>query len=428
MSFAIMRIAKIKATNIGGVDKHNERKNKNYSNEDINTELTHLNYSLIECESYKQAINKQLEERYTSSRSIRKDAVLGVEVIFTSDKDFFDKLTPEQEQLYFEKSLEFLKDFAGEKNIISAVVHKDEKTPHMHCVFTPITDDGRLHFKSFVDGKFEMSKLQDKYYDYISKDFDLERGKSSEETKRKHLSVTEYKLETAINERELELERVNKNTEEIKSKNSDLENQKNELENQQNNINQALKDLEEFSKKMEKEKKEKEKLKENLKLENEKFLKLEDIKNNVLEKKGLFDKEVKITMSKDEYNSLLTYAIKGEEFHQKANEMIKKYNSVVKLVKSLKDNNELLSVNLNNEKVLSDSLKDENRELEYKIKNLESSKEKNLKNSLEKDNYIEKLEQALPKEKIKEIKQEIENEKNPWHKMRTHSRGFDITD
>lgn len=421
MSFAIMRIAKIKATNIGGVDKHNERKNKNYSNEDINTELTHLNYNLIECSSYKQAINKQLEERYTSSRSIRKDAVLGVEVIFTSDKEFFDKLTPEQERLYFEKSLEFLKEFAGEKNVVSAVVHKDEKTPHLHCLFTPITKDGRLHFKSFVDGKFEMQKLQDKYYNHISQYFDLERGKSSEETKRKHLSVAEYKLETAINERELELEKVSKNTEEIKTKNSDLENQKNQLENEQNNINKILQDLEEEIQK-------KEKLKEKLKLEYETFLKLEDIKNNVMEKKGLFDKEVKISMSKDEYNSLMNYAINGENFHKKANEMIGKYNSLVELLKTLKDDRDLLSVNLNNEKVLSSSLADENRNLEIKVKNNETSLVNLTKKYDEQTKYISKLEKALPEEKIKEIKNEIENEKNPWHKMRTRNRGFDITD
>lgn len=435
MSYAIMRIAKVKAPNIGGVDKHNERKNKNYSNEDINTELTHLNYSLIECESYKSAINEQIQERYTSSRSIRKDAVVGVEVIFTSDKEFFDKLTPEQERLYFEKSLEFLKDFAGEKNVISAVVHKDEKTPHLHCLFTPITNDGRLHFKSFVDGKFEMQKLQDRYYNHISQYFDLERGKSAEQTKRKHLSVAEYKLETAINERELELERVSKNTEEIKSKNSDLETQKNELETQQNNINQALKDLEEFSKSLEKKKQEKEKeekrnqeLKEKLTLENEKFLKIEDIKNSVVEKKGFLDKEVKVTLSKDEYNSLMTYAVNGEKFNNKKNEMITKYNKLVDKYNSLLEKNDLLSVNLNNEKLLSNSLADENRDLENKLKISNSKNKKEFEKSMDREIYIEKLEKALPKEKVKEIKQEIENEKNSWSKTISRNKGFGLGD
>ena len=187
MSYAIMRIEKRNASNISGMCSHNERKTENHSNTDIDIERTKDNYSLIKCDNYKQAINKQIKERYTSERNIRKDAVLAVEVLFTSDKEFFDKLSDEEEKKYFEKSLEFLKNKFGEKNVISAVVHKDETTPHLHAVFTPITDDGRLHFKSFIDGKNDLIKLQDDYYNFMSKDFDLERGKSATETQAKNI-------------------------------------------------------------------------------------------------------------------------------------------------------------------------------------------------------------------------------------------------
>ena len=416
MSYAIMRIAKVKAPNIGGVDKHNERKNKNYSNEDINTELTHLNYSLIECESYKSAINKQIQERYTSSRSIRKDAVVGVEVLFTSDKEFFDKLTPEQERLYFEKSLEFLKDFAGEKNVISAVVHKDEKTPHLHCLFTPITNDGRLHFKSFVDGKFEMQKLQDRYYNHISQYFDLERGKSAEQTKRKHLSVTEYKLETAISERELELEKITKNTEEIKSKNSDLESQKEQLQKEQDNTNNALKDLEEFSKSLEKKKKEKEKeeklnqqLKEKLTAENEKFLKIESIEKSVRKKEpSMFNKEYTVTMSKAEYDSLMTYAINGEQYYKENLTIKKAYSNLLTEKNNLMSKNDTLSTQNNNLlNVEIPSYQNEIDVLKHQLKIVSSV----LEDDKEKNNYISKLENALPTEKVREIKRELQEEK-----------------
>ena len=110
MSYAIMRMEKRNAGNIIGMFKHNERKNENYSNEDINRELSSLNYQLIECDSYKEKINQEIKERYKVNKSIRKDAVLCVETVFTSDKEFFDKLTPEQERIYFEKSVEFLKE------------------------------------------------------------------------------------------------------------------------------------------------------------------------------------------------------------------------------------------------------------------------------------------------------------------------------
>jgi hypothetical protein len=69
---------------------------------------------------------------------LQKDAVLCAEVVFTSDKEFFDKLTPEQEKKYFEKSIEFLKEQFGEKNVIFATVHKDETTPHLHAGVIPL--------------------------------------------------------------------------------------------------------------------------------------------------------------------------------------------------------------------------------------------------------------------------------------------------
>ena len=115
MSYCIMRLEKRKANNIIGMQIHNDRMTENHANEDIKKELSYLNYNLIECPSYKKKINDELAKRYKVNKSLRKDANLCVEVIFTSDKDFFDKLTPEQERLYFEKSLEFLKEFAGEK-------------------------------------------------------------------------------------------------------------------------------------------------------------------------------------------------------------------------------------------------------------------------------------------------------------------------
>ena len=201
MSYCVMRFEKRKANNITGMQIHNERATENHANEDIKKELSHLNYNLIECPSYKKKINDELAKRYKVNKSLRKDANLCVEVIFTSDKEFFDKLTPEQERLYFEKSLEFLKEFAGEKNVISATVHKDETTPHLHAVFMPLTDDGRLNYKDFINTKYDLIDLQDKYHKKMTEFFpELQRGKSSEETQRKHLSVEQYKYEQTTNE------------------------------------------------------------------------------------------------------------------------------------------------------------------------------------------------------------------------------------
>ena len=49
--------------------------------------------------------------------------------------------TDEQIKQFFELSYKFLSERYGEQNVISAYVHMDETTPHMHFLFIPIVDD-----------------------------------------------------------------------------------------------------------------------------------------------------------------------------------------------------------------------------------------------------------------------------------------------
>lgn len=323
MSYAIMRMEKRNASNIVGMFKHNERKNENYSNEDINRELSSQNYQLIECDSYKEKINQEIKERYKVNKSIRKDAVLCVETVFTSDKEFFDKLTPEQEKIYFEKSVEFLKEQFGEKNIIFATVHKDETTPHLHAGFIPMTDDGRLSYKNFVNSKYDLIKLQDKYFEKMVELFpELERGQNSKETKAKHIANQEYKIQQKEKAMELQLEQINKNAMELEEKKKKLEAKK-----------------------------------ERLKLEDEKLYELDNVLKHVEEKKKLFKNETIVSMDKEIYKSLVKYAREGEGYLKKLLELEK---NVEKLEK------ENLNYLMENK-----SLSDRNMVLESKKINLE---------------------------------------------------------
>lgn len=219
MNYSIFRMQKVHLNNIGNLEMHNERKTENHSNKDINIKLSKNNVQLIECKSYKKAIQNNIDNYYKSDRNIRKDAVIAVETIFTSDYDFFKNKTDKEKELFFEKSLEFLKEFVGEKNIVAATIHYDETTPHMHCVFTPIDNDGKLKYKSFVSHKNDLVKLQDKYHQKMSKYFpELERGKSSKETERKHLTVEEYKIISSPNKIDLEnFKKYEKNIQELQT-------------------------------------------------------------------------------------------------------------------------------------------------------------------------------------------------------------------
>jgi len=68
----------------------------------------------------------------------------------------------------------------GSDNIFSAVVHIDEKTPHMHLCFTPITKDGRLSAKEIIGNRTQLTKWQDAFFAHMVKSFpNIERGETA---------------------------------------------------------------------------------------------------------------------------------------------------------------------------------------------------------------------------------------------------------
>lgn len=155
MSYSIIRVQKMKQADLKGIQIHNQReKLKQSSNTEIDSEKTHLNFDLVNESKtdYSEHINQIIKDNVVTKRAIRKDAVKVAEFLVTSDTDFFNGLTFEQTRDYFEKSLEFIKENYG-KTIAYATVHLDEKTPHMHVGFVPITEDHRLAAKEFFGKK-----------------------------------------------------------------------------------------------------------------------------------------------------------------------------------------------------------------------------------------------------------------------------------
>ena len=120
-------------------------------------------------------------------------------LIVTSDKAFFDALTPEETRRFFEESKAFLTEFVGAENVDSAMVHMDEKTPHLHLCFVPLTKDKRLSAKEILGNKKSMIRWQDDFYAYMAERWpELERGTPAVETKRRHLTPQWYKKVTAM--------------------------------------------------------------------------------------------------------------------------------------------------------------------------------------------------------------------------------------
>ncbi len=107
----------------------------------------------------------------------------------------YEQLPPEEQKAYFPTALDFISERVGKKNILSAVVHMDERTPHMHLCFVPITPDNKLSAKTILGNQKSLSEWQTAYHERMSSRWNqLERGQSSMETKRKHVPTWLYKL------------------------------------------------------------------------------------------------------------------------------------------------------------------------------------------------------------------------------------------
>lgn len=202
---------------------HNRReRDHSNSNPDIDYTRTAENYSLKDTElSYNRSIDKRIESGYTGKKALRKDAVRMCELLFTSDNAFFTELSNEQERAFFRDCYDFAAKRYGEANIISAVVHKDEKTPHLHLDFVPLTADGRLSAKSILGGKRELQQLQDDFFVDVSQKWGLERGNRADldnpdDRPRKHLSVAELKEKTALERAEKAEQKAIKKEKELK--------------------------------------------------------------------------------------------------------------------------------------------------------------------------------------------------------------------
>jgi len=99
---------------------------------------------------------------------VRKDSVLAVETLITASHEFMNKLSPDEQHEYFERALEFIQDEVGEQNVFVATVHMDEKTPHMHIYFVPLTKDNRLSAKIVLGDSNKLTAWQDKFHAYMS--------------------------------------------------------------------------------------------------------------------------------------------------------------------------------------------------------------------------------------------------------------------
>ena len=204
MSFAIIRNIKHKQNTLNLAYRHNERRNTNYSNKNIDKSKEKQNYSIVHCPIPYSKKFKIIKDQYNLKGQLKTTSNLVCEYLITSDKDFFDEIGPEKTKRYFETAYKFVCNYKnlGKEFILSAKVHMDETTPHMHLVFLPVvhTKDkngnsiNKLSCSEFWKGKNSYKSLQDSFYKYMIKSgFDLERGKNDDN---EHIPIEQLKVIT----------------------------------------------------------------------------------------------------------------------------------------------------------------------------------------------------------------------------------------
>lgn len=227
MSFAIFKVKPITTLQgLGAIGAHNNREKEAYqSNPDIDLSKCADNITLVDCPNYhtkymqivapykKQHDEKQKIERETRKKSFSKmlddsNSVVADEMLFTSDPDFFEDKSKEEIITWAEKCMEFVYKDIGyiKEQILSATIHMDETTPHLHCVVVPLiqkydkrtkTEKFTINKKNYIKSNFYLSFLQDKYWErLVNAGYDLDRGIKNIDDPETGLHIRDYKALT----------------------------------------------------------------------------------------------------------------------------------------------------------------------------------------------------------------------------------------
>ena len=149
-------------------ERHNERKNENYHNGDIEPARADLNVHFRRVptpdgtpETYEQTFNRLLAEGTIVKRGLKPDAKVFDELIFDVNSAFFeDGGGYEYAKTFFEEAYRLaVNEIGGEQYVLSAILHADEKNKalseqlgrdvyhyHLHVVYVPVVQK-EVYFK-----------------------------------------------------------------------------------------------------------------------------------------------------------------------------------------------------------------------------------------------------------------------------------------
>ena len=386
----VLHVEKYTKQDLKGLEIHNERKPQyNLSNKDIDVTRTHENYHIGDySENYLKKFEEIKKERITGL--VRKTSVAGVGILVSADNDFFKSLSEDREKEFFQSVYDKVVAKYGKENVISAVVHKDETTPHLHLMICPVSADGRLTAKELF-GRNNLRALQDIAIELQKEGFSIERGDS--DRKVKHLSEEEFKLSQAFKQLEEEKQKILEEKKQIETERNFLISERERLE--------KVQDI---------------------------YSSIEKTKNEVLENKAFWYENV-YKINSSQLEQMYKLAKNSERILDFSRFTEKQYKEVVKENDSLKKQNERL--NKINSKIkelgMNEVLDCARTAIEYDSLRFDYEKKQFFKKILEKaPSERNSFENKLIEVRKKEI--ELEKTKNPFAKKlerdKKNSRGF----
>lgn len=224
-------------SDVKGKEREQERQGK-IKNKMIDPTRTHLNYDFVKSEvSLYKRVKERSEYLKSQGSRVQSNSKVMFSNIITIPKEEADKMTDEEHKRYFKSCYEYFCDRYGTENVMSAKVHLDETTPHMHLHFMPVNkENGKLQARTVMDPKAireihrELPKfLQERGFDVVQ---------ATGEKTLESLDIHAYKAREELRKQVLEL----------KSEAQQLENEsailRSEIRTQKMQANEGLKRFE----------------------------------------------------------------------------------------------------------------------------------------------------------------------------------------
>ncbi len=183
---------------VGHLIAHYDRQAGNIGNESVDRTRSHLNYNLAaELQPMKQGdfIKQRCSEVKVQKR---KDVNVMCTWVVTAPKD----VSENEQAVFFKAAFDFMADRYGRENVISAYVHLDETTPHIHFAFVPVVEDKKkggfkVSAKERIDRK-ELRSFHQELEQAVSAVLGHPVGILNEATKQGNMTIAELKQATAL--------------------------------------------------------------------------------------------------------------------------------------------------------------------------------------------------------------------------------------